>query len=299
MHITIGVFGDQELAKKLGKKGTTNDIAIYNHGSSEGVFTYVCPNSDKIQPLLQSLNMIDLPVIVVNSLTKEIGETIIAIDEMKFKKGFIITKIKDEIQPLIKNTSLEKFEVIEEDNLWPTILELKIERKKDFLMIPIDNYFNVKGIGTVILGIIKSGKINLHDKVLVEPLEKEAVVKGIQSQDRDIEEADAGTRIGLNLKGIDVDELERGYVICKEKMEKSTELKVKFNKNKFFKQEIKPGMQVSLSVGLQVVTSTIESIGEEIRLKSNQKIAYLKDQSCIIASQNDILPRIIGSGSII
>ena len=77
MHITIGVFGDQELAKKLGKKGTTNDIAIYNHGSSEGVFTYVCPNSDKIQPLLQALNMIDLPVIVVNNLTKEIGEAII------------------------------------------------------------------------------------------------------------------------------------------------------------------------------------------------------------------------------
>ncbi len=299
MHITIGVFGDQEFAKKLGKKGTTNDIAIYNHGSSEGVFTYVCPNSDKIQPLLQALNMIDLPVIVVNSLTKEIGEAIIAIDEMKFKKGFIITKIKDEIQPLIKNTSLEKFEVIDENNIWPTILGLKIGRREDFLMIPIDNYFNVKGIGTVILGIIKSGKISLHDKVLVEPLEKEVVIKGIQSQDRDIEEADAGTRVGLNLKGIDVDELERGYVVCKEKMEKSTELKVKFNKNKFFKQEIKPGMQVSLSVGLQVVTCTIESIGEELKLKSNQKVAYLKDQNCIIASQNDILPRIIGSGSII
>jgi len=299
MHITIGVFGDQELAKKLGKKGTTNDIAIYNHGSSEGVFTYVCPNSDKIQPLLQSLNMIDLPVLVVNKLTKEIGEMIIGIDEMKFDRGFIITSIKDELQSLIKGTSLEKFKIVDEEQLWPEILGIKIERKDDFLLIPIDNYFNVKGIGTVILGIIKSGKINLHDKVLVEPLEKEVVVKGIQSQDRDIEEADAGMRIGLNLKGIEVDELKRGFVICKEKMEKSTELKVKFNKNKFFKQEIKLGMQISLCVGLQDVTCTIESIGEEIKLKSNQKVAYLKNQNCIIASQNDILPRIIGSGTII
>ena len=233
MHLSVGIFGNQELAKKLGKKGTTNDIVIYNHSSSEGVFTYICPNSEKIQPLLQVLNMIDIPVLVVNTLTKEIGEIIIGINEMNFQKGFIITNIIETIQPLIKNTSLEKFEIIEEKNLWPKLLELKIERKEDFLMIPIDNYFNVKGIGTVILGIIKSGKIRLHDKAIVEPLEKEVIIKGIQSQDKDIEEAVAGMRIGLNLKGIDVEELKRGFVICNG-IEKSSEIKIKFNKNRFF-----------------------------------------------------------------
>lgn len=298
MHITIGIFGDQELAKKLGKKGTTNDIAIYNHTSSEGVFTYVCPNSEKIQTLLQVLNMIDLPVLVINNLTKEIGEIIVGINEMNFDKGFIITNMKDAIQPLIKDTCLEKFDIINENDLWPIILKLNIERSKDFLMIPIDNYFNVKGIGTVILGIIKSGIINLHDKVFVEPLEKEVIVKGIQSQDRDIEEADAGMRIGLNLKGVEIDELRRGFVICKDKMEKSSELIIRFNKSRLFKQELKQGMSVLLSVGLQVVSCTVESAGNELKLKSNQKIAYRKNQRCIVASQNEIMPRIIGSGSL-
>ena len=124
MHLTIGIFGDPELAKKLGKKGTTNDIAIYNHASSEGVFTYVCPNSDKIQPLLQVLNMIDVPVLVISSLTKEIGEMIVGIDEMKFERGFIITSIKEDVQKLIKNTSLERFEFVEEDNLRQSLLKL-------------------------------------------------------------------------------------------------------------------------------------------------------------------------------
>ena len=298
MHLTVGVFGYQELAKKLGKQGTTNDIAIYNHSSSEGVFNYVCPNSEKIQPLLQVLNMIDLPILVVNSLTKEIGEIIIAINEMNFEKGFIITNIKDSIQPIIKNTTLEKFEFIDEDKLWPRLLELKIERSEDFLMIPIDNYFNVKGIGTVILGIIKSGKIKMYEKVSVEPIGKEVMIKGIQSQDKDIEEALAGMRVGLNLKGIEVEELKRGFLICKE-IEKSSELKIKFNKSRFFKQELKKEMLVFLSVGLQVVTCTVEPVGSELLLKSNQIIAYKKGQSCIIASQNDILPRIIGSGIIL
>jgi selenocysteine-specific translation elongation factor len=124
------------------------------------------------------------------------------------------------------------------------------------------------------------------------------MVKGIQSHDKDIEEADAGTRVGLNLKGVEADELKRGFVICKE-IEKSSDLKIKFNKNRFFKQEIKPGMQVLLSIGLQVVSSIIEPMDNELLVKSNQKIAYKKNQLCIIASQNDILPRIMGSGTIL
>ena len=74
-HLIVGILGNhedsQELVKKLGKKGTGSDIELYNHGSSEGVFTYVCVNSDKIQALLQTLGMIDVPVIVVKELTKE------------------------------------------------------------------------------------------------------------------------------------------------------------------------------------------------------------------------------------
>jgi selenocysteine-specific translation elongation factor len=242
--------------------------------------------------------MIDIPVLVVKSLTKEIGEMIIGINEMNFEKGFIITSIKDSIQPLIKNTTLEKFEIIDENSLWPRLLELKINRQEDFLIIPIDNYFNVKGIGTVILGIIKSGKIKMYEKVLVEPIGKEVMIKGIQSQDKNIEEACAGMRVGLNLKGVEIEELKRGFLICKE-IEKASELKIKFNKSKFFKQELKKEMLVFLSVGLQVVTCNVESVGDELKLKSNQIIAYKKGQQCIVASQNDILPRIIGSGTIL
>ena len=299
MHLTVGIFGNQDLAKKLGKKDTINDIAIYSHSSSEGVFTYICPNSEKIQSLLQVLNMIDVPVLVIDNLTKEIGEMIVGINEMNFEKGFIVTDIRDAIQPLIKNTCLENFEIIGENDLWPKLLSFNIERHDDFLMLPIDNYFNVKGVGTVILGIIQSGKISLHEKLIVEPIGKEVIAKGIQSQDKGIEEADAGTRIGLNIKGVEAEELKRGFVIVKDKVEKSSEIVIKFKRNRFFKQEIKQGIPVLLSVGLQVVPCTIESTGSELKLKSDQKIAYRKNQRCIIASQNDIMPRIMGNGIII
>jgi selenocysteine-specific translation elongation factor len=298
MNLNIGIFGDLELAAKLGKKGTTNDIAMFNHASSEGILTYVCPNSPKIQPLLQVLNMIDLPVLVVKDLTKEVGETIIGIDQMGFQKGFIITDMKDAIKQFIKGTSLEKFEMIEEAELWPKLIETKIDRNDDLLLAPVDNFFTVKGIGTVILSVIKGGKVNLHEKLMVEPLGKEVIVKGIQVNDRDMEDAEAGTRVGLNLKGVEADEMKRGYVICKS-IDKSNELTISFKKSKFFKQDVSSGMQVFVSLGLQAIACKVESVGDVMKIKSNQPIVYRKNQRCIIASQNEILPRIIGSGNIL
>lgn len=292
MHLTVGIFGDIELAKRLGKKGTENDIAIFNHASSEGVFTYVSPNSDKIQSLLQSIAMIDIPVIVAKELTKEIGEMIIAINEFAFDKGFIVGN-RDALAPLIKGTSLEKFLFVSEEELREQLKSVKIERS-DELFIPIDNYFNVKGVGTVILGIAKSGVLKKYDKVMIEPLGKEVNIKGIQSQDKDFEVSAEGMRVGLNLKGVEADELRRGYIICKG-MNKSDNFTLDLKRNKFFKGELKQGMAVFVASGLQVVAAHIENL-EPFTVKILSPIAY-KDK-LIIASQTDTLPRIIGSGII-
>jgi selenocysteine-specific translation elongation factor len=243
--------------------------------------------------------MIDIPVLVVKELTKEIGEIIIGIDQMDFAKGFIITHMRDAIKQFIKGTSLERFEMIDEAELWPKLLETKIDRNDDFLLAPVDNFFTVKGIGTVILSVIKGGKVSLHDKLMVEPLGKEVIVKGIQVNDRDMEEADAGTRVGLNLKGVESDEMKRGYVLCKVGVEKSNDIMISFKKSKFFRQEVAAGMQAFVSVGLQTISCKVESVGDTMKIKSSQIIVFRKGQKCIIASQNEILPRIIGSGNIL
>ena len=298
MHLNVGVFGSQELAASLGKKDTVNDIAFYSHSSSEGIFSFIAPASAKIQPFLQVLHMIDFPVLVVKELNKEVGEMIIGIDEMKFERGFIITEMKDAVLQFIKGTSLEKFEFIEEAQLRARLLEIKTEVRGEGLYIPVDNYFNVKGIGAVVLAIVKSGTVHLHDKLMLEPLGKEVAIKGVQSHDKDIQEAEAGTRVGLNLKGVEADEIKRGYVLCKS-IDKSSDFRIKFSRSRFFKQEVKAGINVLLSIGLQVVACNIESIGDEIVLKAQQPMAYRNGERCIVASQNEIMPRIIGSGVIL
>ncbi len=298
-HLTIGVFGDKEFLKRIAKPGTVNDIMMYNHASSEGVFIYVAPNSteNKVQTLLQVVSMIDIPVIVSDSVTKELAEQIIAIDAFGFDSGFIISSSED-LRNIVKGTCLEKFEWIKDE------IELR-EKMKNIKPLftpgawfPIDNHFNVKSVGTVVLSVSKGSAIKKYDKLNVQPIGKEVIVKGIQSQDKDLEQTEAGMRVGLNLKGIEADELKRGYIVCKEALV-SKKAKINFSKNKYSKENLEAGSQVFLSVGLQVIAGRIDSInGAELSIALENPVAYFQNQKCIIASTKQSLPRIIGSGKI-
>lgn len=299
LHLTAGIFGSnaEALAKKLGKPGTVNDIAIYNHGSSEGVFTYACVKSDKVQTLLQVVNMIDVPIIALSELNAVVGEQIVAISEFGFDNGFILLEgiSMEQIAPLVKGTCIEKFHAVSDPTaLVEELKKIKIERGNE-LLVPIDNYFNVKSVGTVALGLMKSGAIKKYDKVVIEPIGKEAMIKGIQSQDKDFEATEKGMRVGLNLKGIEADELKRGYVIGS--VSKSKTLKMRFTKSKYSKEQLKENDPVFVSAGLQVTTAKVKST-DPLELDCEHEVCFSDNTKFLIATTKQNLPRIIGHGTL-
>ena len=295
MHLTVGVFGDKDLAKRLGKQGTINDLAMYNHGSSDGVFTFVAPNSpdNKIQPVLQTLHMMDVPIIS-GPLTKELGEQMIALDAFGFSQGFLVSPSEDLLK-LIKGTGLERFENVEERDLRERLKDVKVDPvKREWL--PVDNYFTVKSVGTVVLVVNKGAAVKKHEKLIVQPLGKEVLVKGIQSQDKDIEEVAVGMRAGLNLKGVDAEELKRGFVLCKE-ASVAKSVKVRFERSRFAKESPEKGAHYYLSIGLQVIAAKTEDVsGDEITFSLEQNAVFYPGQKCMIASTKPVMPRILGCG---
>jgi len=87
---------------------------------------------------------------------------------------------------------------------------------KPFLM-PIEDVFSIKGRGTVVTGRIERGKIKLNDEVEIVGLgneTKKTTVTGIEMFHKQHEEAEAGMNVGLLLRGIDKDEVERGQVVA-------------------------------------------------------------------------------------
>lgn len=300
MHLTTAVFGDSELFTKFGKSGTANDILIRNQADSNNVITYIAPNSDKIQPLLQCIAMADYHVVVVNELNAQIGEVLIALNEAGIKQGLIVTDfLEDKIRAMIKDMSVSNFDFVgkDEDVIREKIMQVKVERKQEPTIVAVDNYFSVKGVGTVILGMVKSGSVKQYDKLITYPIKKEVLVKSMQSQDRDVKEAEPGQRIGLALKGIEADELKRGYVFSGKEIRCAKELSLDVSKSRFSRYEFAQGKKLMISIGLQVVTADIKKVnGNSIDLVLDNHIAVYEEK-CILATV-DSMPRIIGSGRI-
>jgi selenocysteine-specific elongation factor len=76
--------------------------------------------------------------------------------------------------------------------------------------LPVDRVFPLKGIGTVVTGTLWSGQIRAGDAMVVEPGGVRAGVRSVQVHDHEAEAVHAGSRAGVNLRGLDRDDVHRG-----------------------------------------------------------------------------------------
>jgi elongation factor Tu len=90
------------------------------------------------------------------------------------------------------------------------------ETEKPFMM-SVEDVFSIKGRGTVVTGRVDRGMIKTGDGVDIVGLQDEmlnSVVTGVEMFHKTLDEGQAGDNLGLLLRGIDRDEVERGMVIA-------------------------------------------------------------------------------------
>lgn len=79
--------------------------------------------------------------------------------------------------------------------------------------LPIDRVFTMTGFGTVVTGTLVSGTLKPGDPVRILPKDIDTRVRGIQVHGKKQEAAQAGSRVAVNLAGVEVSEIERGDVL--------------------------------------------------------------------------------------
>jgi len=96
------------------------------------------------------------------------------------------------------------------------IPEPKRDVDKPFLM-PIESVFSISGRGTVATGRIESGKVNVGDEVELIGFGKniKTVVTGVEMFKKTLNEGIAGDNVGLLLRGVKKEDIERGMVVAK------------------------------------------------------------------------------------
>jgi elongation factor Tu len=87
---------------------------------------------------------------------------------------------------------------------------------KPFLM-PIEDVFSIKGRGTVVTGRVERGVLKINEEIEIVGLRptKKTVITGIEMFRKSLDEARAGDNIGLLLRGVEKDDVERGQAIAK------------------------------------------------------------------------------------
>ncbi|MDD3712527.1 MAG: elongation factor Tu, partial [Candidatus Izemoplasmatales bacterium] len=86
-------------------------------------------------------------------------------------------------------------------------------------MMPIEDVFTITGRGTVVTGRVDRGQIKVNDKIEIIGIRetKEAVVTGVEMFRKLLDYAQAGDNVGLLLRGISREQVQRGQVIAKPK----------------------------------------------------------------------------------
>ncbi|MBQ4220785.1 MAG: elongation factor Tu [Butyrivibrio sp.] len=91
------------------------------------------------------------------------------------------------------------------------------ETDKPFLM-PVEDVFTITGRGTVATGRVERGSLNLNDEIEIVGIKEEtakSVVTGIEMFRKTMDYCEAGDNVGLLLRGVDRDGIQRGQVITK------------------------------------------------------------------------------------
>ena len=90
------------------------------------------------------------------------------------------------------------------------------EVDKPFLM-PVEDVFSIKGRGTVVTGRIERGIVKVNDTVEVVGIRdtKSTVVTGVEMFRKSLDEGQAGDNVGVLLRGVEKEDVERGQVLAK------------------------------------------------------------------------------------
>ncbi len=275
-NLNVAVLCAKDLADKIGKKGTVTDMTFFEIKRGNDSVTLIEPSKypEKLSSLFYSLGMSEFAILVVDKIDSFLGESIVMTDTFGIGKGWIILRNfiqPEQLAPLIAGTSLEGYTYIEEDH---------VKMREDLLDLaqnegrkagdgtcgscPVDSHFNVKGVGTVVLGSVIDGHFRKHDKMQVLPLKKEIVLKSIQKHDIDADDCVKGDHVGLALRGIDSEDLDRGYVL-------TTDPSIKMTKNvsgkatlvKYWPSALKEGMVVHMGHWMQMVPCRITSVSDQ------------------------------------
>ncbi|MCL2358832.1 MAG: elongation factor Tu [Nitrososphaerota archaeon] len=312
-NITVAVLGASGYSSSIGKKGTSTDITLYDlkKGNATVTFIEATRYPERLAPLFYACSLASKAIVVVDELTAQLGEQLVMLQCCGIQSGYFVLRNyipKEKIEPLLKGTCLEKFEFIPDDpnQLREKLLTQAAEQtpsESQTGTVPVDHAFNVKGVGVVVLGIVVSGTIHKHAALNVLPYSKTAQVRSIQKHDDESESASTGDRVGLALKNVNIEDLDRGAVLTNDpEIKTSNKLQAQALLVKYWQTPIKDGMVMHIGHWTQFLTAKIEAVSDaedfrkpNLTLSIDKPLAYHPGDTAVLMYLEGTKLRVAGT----
>ena len=319
--LNVAFVGSEELARTLAKSNDVRDIESYVYKEDrEGetcVLSLLRPlrHPERLRPLLSVLNVAEVGVVEINNVDAALGEILVSFGAAGVERGMAIINPSEgnwvdseQVNMILSQAGLETWKLYESvpeshdirEELYQhmDVIGSKINSTK--MVLPVDQHFNVKGVGLVAIGYVQSGTVSKHDEVLILPANETGVVRSLQVMDDDVDSAVTGDRVGVALRNLREEALHRGCMIIhpeSQSLIRHDNSKIKMKNAPFQKRQLAIEDVIHAAVNLQFVVGRIKQVDGEIISVEWESPLWIRAEGSpeILITQLDAMPmRVIG-----
>ena len=319
--LNVAFVGSEELARTLAKSNDVRDIESYVYKEDrEGetcVLSLLRPlrHPERLRPLLSVLNVAEVGVVEINNVDAALGEILVSFGAAGVERGMAIINPSEgnwvdseQVNMILSQAGLETWKLYESvpeshdirEELYQhmDVIGSKVNSTK--MVLPVDQHFNVKGVGLVAIGYVQSGTVSKHDEVLILPANETGVVRSLQVMDDDVDSAVTGDRVGVALRNLREEALHRGCMIIhpeSQSLIRHDNSNIKMKNAPFQKRQLANEDVIHAAVDLQFVVGRIKQVDGEIISVEWESPLWIRAEGSpeILITQLDAMPmRIIG-----
>ncbi len=310
-HVTYAYVGPVEAAGRLAKKGTESDVVLFNAKHDESHLNLVAPAKwpERAQCLLAAFDLADRVILHAATVDRAFGEAAVGAQVFGKTSGFVRladATLEQPVRRMLQGTLLADLVVTGEPDgvLRERLFSAHAAPSEGPVVVPVDHAFPVKGVGTVVLGVVRRGTLNRHADLQAYPGDETVSVRSIQIHDVEHDEAPTGARTGLALKGVEAEDVPRGTVLAEPgslrtlEPEADTSFRVTWAPHR--KWEPRTGTTLHLFHALQDVVFRVDAVegtdaeGATLRGRLDRAVALVEDQPVVLMDYDNKANRFVG-----
>lgn len=271
---------------------------------------------DFIENMLAGVGGIDAALLIIaadEGVMPQTREHLAILDLLEIPAGLIVlTKcdlasdpgwldlLSADIRAIVKDTALRDAPILRVSAKTKTGLDDLLSNIQSLLQtkparpnfnrprLPIDRVFTMSGFGTVVTGTLSDGQLSAGDEVEILPAGIKGRARGLQTHKKKEETAIPGSRVAVNISGVDADSIRRGDVLTRpNQYQPARRLDARFRLLKDATASLKHNDEVKFFIGASETIATIRLLGMEELQPGSEGWIQLEMREPVIAVRGD------------